>query len=110
VTTVILVVSQLLFTVGDLLARANMKAGGFTVANLCKLWFLAYFTVRTIATFGQLYVLANVQVGRMSALFGAASIVLANVFGFLLLKEVLTPTAYIGVGLAVTAFLVMALR
>jgi hypothetical protein len=34
-------------------------------------------------------------------LFGATSIVLANILGFLLLKEVLSPGAYIGVTLAV---------
>ena len=44
------------------------------------------------------------------ALFGAVSIVLANVMGFLLLKEVMTPATYVGVTLAVVAFLVLAVR
>ncbi|MBN1386476.1 hypothetical protein JW968_05895 [Candidatus Woesearchaeota archaeon] len=43
------------------------------------------------------------------ALFGAVSIMLANLLGFLVLKEVLNPWAYVGVTLAVVAFIVLAL-
>jgi drug/metabolite transporter (DMT)-like permease len=44
------------------------------------------------------------------ALLGALSIVLSNVLGFLFLREVLSPVAYLGVALAVIAILVMAFR
>ena len=38
------------------------------------------------------------------ALFGAASIVLANLLGVLLLADFLSPRGYAGIALAVTAF------
>lgn len=105
---VLIVVTQALFTIGDLLARANMRKGGFVLSNFLTTWFIVYFVTRTIATFGQLYVLTSVPVGRSMALFGATSIALVNVLGVLLLGEVLTPRGYAGVSLAILAFLVMA--
>jgi len=105
----IIVASQALFTAGDLLARANMRRGGFTLATFLTWWFVIYFTLRTVAMFGQLYILANVPIGKSMALFGATSIALVNVLGVLLLGEVLGARAYAGVSLAVLAFIVMAL-
>lgn len=105
----IAIVTQLLFTAGDLLARYNMRGGGFTVQNFISWWFLAYFTIRQFAMFGQLYVFVHLQLGKSMALFGAVSILLSNMFGFLLLGEVLSPGAYVGVSLAVMAFLALAL-
>ncbi len=107
-TISILVAAQLLFTWGDLIARTHMRQGGFTAANLVSWWFALYFTIRIFATFGQLYVFASIELGKTAALFGAASIVLGNALGFLLLGEVLTVTAYIGMTLAVLAFIVLA--
>jgi len=72
-------------------------------------WFLAYFSIRMIAMFGQLYVFTSIELGKTMALFGAISILLANLLGFLVLKEVLSPGAYVGVTLAIIAFLVLAL-
>jgi len=101
--------TQLLFTTGDLLARANMKRGGFALANFVTGWFLLYTLTRTIATFGQLYVLATVPIGRTMALFGATSITVVNLLGVLLLGEVLSAWSYVGVSLAVLSFVVMAI-
>jgi hypothetical protein len=105
----LIVGTQALFTAGDLLARANMRKGGFALANFLTWWFIAYFVLRTVAMFGQLYVLASVPIGKSMALFGATSIALVNVLGVLLLGEVLTVSAYAGVSLAVLAFVVMAM-
>ena len=58
--------------------------------------------------FGQLYVSTVIELGKTMALFGAASIILANILGLLVLKEVLSPTTYIGVTLAVIAFILLA--
>lgn len=102
------VFAQLLFTTGDLLARSNMKSGGFCLANFCSWWFAAYMTIRQAATFGQLYVFANFELGRTSAVFGAISIGLSNVLGLLLLGELLSVSAYVAVSLAVAAFLILA--
>jgi multidrug transporter EmrE-like cation transporter len=105
---VMIVGTQALFTAGDLLARANMRKGGFTFATFITWWFVLYFGLRTLAMFGQLYVLASVPIGKSMALFGATSIALVNVLGVLLLGEVLGTRAYAGVSLAVLAFAVMA--
>jgi hypothetical protein len=86
-----------------------MRKGGFALANFLTWWFITYFMVRTLAMFGQLYILSSVPVGKSMALFGATSIALVNVLGVLLLGEVLTTTSYAGVSLAVLAFVVMAL-
>ena len=106
----IIIGTQLLFTTGDLLARTYMPKQGFAFATFLSGWFLAYFLIRTIAMFGQLYVFTAIELGKTMALFGAVSIMLANVLGFLVLKETLSPRAYIGVTLAVIAFIVLALK
>jgi uncharacterized membrane protein len=61
-----------------------------------------------LATFAQLYVFANVQLGRSIALLGAASMVLSNLLAFLPLGESLSLSAYLGVALVVAAFLCLA--
>jgi multidrug transporter EmrE-like cation transporter len=106
---IIIIATQLLFTTSDLLARFFMPKHGFALETFFSVWFLVYFLIRTIAMFGQLYVFTTIELGKTMALFGAASIILANLLGFLVLKEVLSPGAYIGISLAVVAFLFLAL-
>jgi hypothetical protein len=105
----IVILTQLLFTAGDLIASHHVQVGGFTIANLVRPWFILYFTLLLLATFGQLFVLAQAPLGWMSSVFGAVSIILANLLGLLVLKQVLSPASYAGVLLASLAFLVMAL-
>jgi len=104
---VIIVGTQLIFSIGDLMARANMRKHGFTAAAFLNLSFVIYILSRQVATVGQLYILATVPIGKTMALFGAASIVFANVLGVLLLGDLLSMRSYAGIALAVTAFLVM---
>ena len=106
----ILVFSQLLFTSGDILAKSQMHKYGFTISAFITGWFLVYILIRTAATFGQLYVFTTMPVGKTMALFGAASIILVNVLSFLFLGEVLSWTGYVGVTLAVLAFLILAIK
>src|SRR3990167_7292417 len=101
---IIIIIAQLLFTTSDLLGRHFMAASGFTLRSFLSFWFLGYFLIRNIAMFGQLYVFSKIELGHTMALFGATSIVLANVLGFLFLKEVLSPVTYVGVALAIVAF------
>lgn len=103
----IVVATQLLFTTGDLLARAHMRQGPFAISNFLSWWFLGYFLLRQVATFGQLYVFSALQIGKTMALFSATSIVLVNVLGVFLLGEVLSVRAYLAVGLVVLAFIVL---
>jgi len=106
---VIIVVTQLFFTASDLLAKYNMPKHGFVLETFLSGWFLVYFSIRIVAMFGQLYVFTAIELGKTMALFGAVSIIMANLLGFLVLKEVLSPEVYIGVTLAVIAFVVLAL-
>ena len=58
--------------------------------------------------FLQLYVFASVPLGKSIALFGAISILLSNVLGVLLLGELLSIGAYIGIICAVLAYVILA--
>lgn len=104
----IIIITQLLFTVSDLLARSNMPKHGFNLSAFLSIWFLIYFSIRTIAMFGQLYIFTTIELGKTMAMFGAISIILSNVLGFLILKETLPIGVYVGVSLAVIAFLILA--
>ena len=105
----VVIFTQLFFTLSDYLARFNMKQSGFTMAAFLNWWFLGYFVIRQAAMMGQLYVFASVNLGKTMALFGAISIILSNLLGFLFLKEMLSGPAYAGIVLAVLAFAVLAL-
>ncbi|PIR46796.1 MAG: hypothetical protein COV07_02335 [Candidatus Vogelbacteria bacterium CG10_big_fil_rev_8_21_14_0_10_45_14] len=110
-TTIALLVvlgTQVLFTASDLLARYYMGLNGFHLATFLSAWFVVYFVIRIVAMFGQLYVFSHLELGRTMALFGATSIILANGLGYLLLGELLSAGAYLGVVLTVIAFLALA--
>ncbi len=103
----IIIGSQLLFTIGDLLARHNLQAQGFKFTTFIAWWFLVYVVLRSAATLGQLFVFTNMEVGKTMALFGASSLVLVNVLGFLILGEKLSLPIYFGIMLAVGAILIV---
>lgn len=109
-TLLILIGTQALFTTGDFMARYYMSRRGFNMAILTSVWFWVYTAIRQLATFGQLYVFANIPLGKTMALFAATSVVLSNVLGFFFLAERLSAYGYIGVILSVCAILVLALR
>ena len=104
----ILIITQLLFTASDLLGRYYMVKFGFNVANFLSPWFVAYWLLKIIGIFGQLYVFTATKLGKTMALFAAVSIILSNVLGYLLLHEILTTREYIGVMLAILTFLILA--
>jgi hypothetical protein len=54
--------------------------------------------------FGQLYIFTTIELRKTMALFGAISIILSNLLGLLILKEVLPVGVYIGVSFAVLDF------
>jgi uncharacterized membrane protein len=103
-----IVATQLLFTTGDLIARANMRQSPCALSTFLSGWFLLYFLIRQAAMFGQLYVFSALQLGKTMAFFGATSIVVVNTLGVLLLGEVLSLQAYLAIGLVVLGFLVLA--
>lgn len=85
-----------------------MSKFGFRPSAFFSGWFLIYFIIRNVAMFGQLYIFSTSQLGKTMAFFGAISIILSNLLGYLLLNEILPAKAYIGVALAVAAFFVLA--
>ena len=109
-TVIVIVLSQLIFSSGDLLARHYLGKHGFHLNSFAAPWFLIYILTKVVAIAGQLYILSNVKIGPTMALFGATSITVSSVLGLLLLHETLTTTGYIGITLAVAAFVILALR
>lgn len=105
----IIIGAQILFSISDVIGARAMKAHGFTAASFFTWWFFTYTVIRQVAVFGQLYIYANMDLGRSVALFGAGSIIIGNVMGFLLLKQAMTLPVYVGVSLAICAFLALAL-
>jgi uncharacterized membrane protein len=106
----ILVGTQLVYSISDFMGRYYMSKHGFHAASFLMPWFLWYQIIRQIAMFGQLYIFAAIPLGKTMAMLGATSIVISNLLGFLFLKEMLSPVAYVGVMLAVIAVLLMAFR
>ncbi len=100
---------QLVFSMKDLLGRYYMERLGFSLDALLHPWFVLYVVLNATAMIGQLYVLSEVELGKTMALFGATSIVIANVLGLALLGEVLSVREYSGVMIAILAYLVLAL-
>ena len=49
----ILIGTQCLFTISDVMGRSYMARNGFKLSSFLSLWFVAYIVVRQIATFGQ---------------------------------------------------------
>jgi molybdopterin-guanine dinucleotide biosynthesis protein A len=105
----IIIGAQLLFSISDVIGARAMKTRGFNPAAFFTWWFFTYTLIRQIAVFGQLYIYANMELGRTVALFGAGSIIIGNLMGFLLFKETMTLPVYVGVSLAICAFLALAL-
>ena len=108
--TLVLIGTQCLYTLSDVMGRQYMVKYGFSFSAFISLWFLIYMVVRQVATFGQLYVFTNIQLGKTMAMLGAISIVLSNIFGFLYLGEKISFISYMGIFLAILAFMIMALR
>ena len=104
----VIVATQLLFTTGDLIARANMRHSPFTLSTFLSWWFVLYFLIRQVAMFGQLYVFSALQLGKTMAFFGATSIIVVNALGVLLLGEILSVQAYLAIGLVVLGFITLA--
>lgn len=106
----VVILTQLLFTSSDVIGRHLMTTTGFSPQSFFSVTFLAYFLIRNVAMFGQLYVFSKIELGHTMALFGAVSIIFANGLGYLFFREVLSLQAYVGVTLAILAFVFLAFR
>jgi len=99
----------MLFTASDLIGRHFMSQHGFNLSNFTSLWFLIYLLIRIPATFGQLYIFTQLNIGKTMSLFGAVSIILSTGLAFLLFKETITTAQYIGITFAILAILTLGL-
>ena len=106
---IVLIGTQLLFSIAGLLARTHMPKQDFVLASFLSWWFALFFLMNIIGIFGLMYVLTKIELGKSMALLGATSIIFANILGFLVLEEVLTLGSYIGISLAILAFITLAL-
>ena len=97
-------------TLSDVMGRTYMARHGFKLSTFISLWFLVYMLIRQLATFGMVYVFANIQLGKTMAMFGAVSIVLSNIIGLFYLGEQISLLSYSGICLAILAFIVMAFK
>lgn len=104
---VIALVAQAAYSASDVLARSELRAAGFTLPNLLRAWLVLFLVLRVGALAGQMFVFATVDLARTAVLFGVGSILVANVLGVLLLREVLSVRAYIGVVVAIAAFVIV---
>jgi multidrug transporter EmrE-like cation transporter len=105
----VVIVSQMLFTTGDLPARSKMRQHGFATDAFLSWWFVGYMLIRTAATFGQLWVLAKLVLGQALPMFAASSVVLSMVLSATVLNEGLTTRTVLGGLLAVAALVALAL-
>ena len=105
----VLLATLALFALSDCLGRACMRRYGFCVGAFTAPWFGAYMLIRTVATFGQLYVVAGLELGTVTAMLAGANIVVANALGFFLLGEVLSAPAYAAIALACASFAILAI-
>jgi uncharacterized membrane protein len=102
--------TQVLFTTSDFLARAKLREQRFRWLAFVRPWFALYSLIRVVALAGGLFILANVYMGEAAAILGATSLVISNILGLLLLKEVVTLQGYVGIFLALSALVVVAIR
>lgn len=103
--------SQIVFALGSLLARSFTKGHPIvSVRNIMTIWFIEYLAIRFIATLMELFVLSRVDLGQTVALAGVAGLITANVMGVLFLGEVLSLQAYIGIGFAIVAILLLSYK
>lgn len=107
---VVIIITQLIFSLTDLLARANLKSATLSVASVLAPWFILYACVRVASTFAQFYVFTKVDLGKTVTLFSVVGIIFANVLGVLFLKEILSVKDYIGVTLAIMSLIILSIK
>lgn len=103
----IILAGQSLFLFGDILARKHLKDEGLHFSTFITPWFFTYFLVRQVATVCQMYILANVELGKTAALYSMAAIITATLAGVFYLNEKLSTQSYIGIALALTTFILL---
>lgn len=107
---IVILITQLIFSVTDLLARSHLRSTNLSVASFLAPWFITYAVVRVLSTGAQFYVFTKVDLGKTVTLFSVAGIIFANILGVLFLKEVLSAKDYLGVVLAIIALVILSIK
>lgn len=107
---VVILITQLIFSLTDLLARSHLRNSSLGLSSFLQPWFLTYAVVRVTSTIAQFYVFTKIDLGKTVTLFAVAGIIFANILGVLFLKEVLSVKDYIGVILAIIALVILSIK
>lgn len=110
VPLLVLVITQILFTLGNFIASRAMSELGFQLSTFSRTWFLIYLITRLIADLAVLYVFAEFSLGKMANLFAACSIILNNLISLLWLHQPISSFGYIGMSLAITSIILSSFK
>lgn len=102
---VLAVLSQMIFSIADFLARANLRGKTLGLPVFMSWWAPTWVVCHMLALCIQLYLFTTVPLGRAIGLMALVSLLLSNLAGFLFLSEVLTPIQYAGLILGVGALI-----
>ena len=107
---IVILITQLIFSITDLLARGHLRSTNLGVHSFLQPWFVAYAIIRIASTGAQFYVFTKIDLGKTVTLFSVAGIIFANILGVLFLKEILSPKDYIGVILAIISLIILSIK
>lgn len=100
---IVAIMGQLVFSIADILGRANLRGKPFALETMEGKWLVPWLACHFFGMAVQVYLFTTVPLGRAIGLMALVSLVLSNLFGYMLLKEVLTPVQYLGLGFGVMA-------
>jgi len=102
------ILTQATFLIGEIPAVDYLKTVGFTAHSVYHPWFWLFTITRLIGIARQFYLWSATELGRVSALMGCLGIILSNLLGtFLLHQKTLSPSGYLGLGLAIASVLLL---
>ncbi len=105
------ILTQATFLIGELPAAGYLKTVGFTAHSVYHPWFWVFTITRLIGIAGQFYLWSATELGRVSTLMGCLGIILSNLLGtFLLHQKTLSPSGYLGLGLAISSVVLLSQR
>ena len=107
---IVILITQLIFSITDLLARGHLRSTNLGAASFLQPWFIWYAIIRVLTTGAQFYVFTKIDLGKTITLFSVAAIVFANILGVLFLREVLSTKDYIGVVLAIISLVILSIK
>jgi len=107
---IVILITQLIFSGTDLLARGHLRSTNLGVSSFLQPWFIWYAVIRVASTAAQFYVFTKIDLGKTITLFSVAGIIFANILGVLFLKEVLSTKDYVGVVLAIIALIILSIK